>query len=41
MNTIKCHIEAIAIKQRKLSVNRDKGLHLPANYNPLLEIRNN
>lgn len=31
--------EAIAIKQRKLPLNRDGGLDLPAIYNPLMEIR--
>ena len=38
-NTIKRRVkEAIAINQRKTSLNMDEGLDLPAIYNPLLGI---
>ena len=37
-HTIKIHIkETIAVKQRKPSQSRDKGLDLPAIYSPLSE----
>ena len=41
-NNIKhCVREAIALKQRKPSLNKDKGLDLPAIYNLLLGLCNN
>lgn len=40
-HNINCVREAIALKQRKPSLNKDKGLDLPAIYNPLLGLCNN
>lgn len=40
ISVVKSIKKAIAIKQRKLSLNRDEGLNLPAIYNPLFRIYN-
>ena len=40
-HNINCVREAIPIKQRKPSLNKDKGLDFPAIYNPLLGLCNN